>query len=169
MLLRGHSTSHQRICRSLGFCSMLAATAAFGTARLVRAVKLASSPQSAPAREVTQRKPDASAEPTLWIIPHSHWEGAVFKTREEYPDLGLPHILTALNLMRKYPIYRFVLDQVAYVRPFLERYPEEMDEFRKFEDEGRLQIVGANDVMLDVNIPSGESCTESSITGKRSE
>ena len=26
---------------------------------------------------------------TFWIIPHTHWEGAVFKTREEYLDIGL--------------------------------------------------------------------------------
>jgi len=50
---------------------------------------------------------------TLWIIPHSHWEGAVFKTREEYLQMGLPNILTAVELLKKYPDYRFVLDQVA--------------------------------------------------------
>jgi alpha-mannosidase len=94
---------------------------------------------------------------TLWIIPHTHWEGAVFKTREEYLDLGLPNILKALNLLSTYPDYRFVLDQAAYVKPFLERYPTEGASFRKFVSQGRLGIVGGNDVMLDVNIPSGES------------
>ena len=28
---------------------------------------------------------------TLWYVPHTHWEGAVFKTREEYLDMGLAH------------------------------------------------------------------------------
>src|SRR5579863_5924167 len=74
----------------------------------------------------------------LVIVPHTHWEGAVFKTREEYLQIGLPHILKALNLLKKYPEYRFVLDQVAYVRPFLERYPEEAPEFRRRVSEGRL-------------------------------
>jgi hypothetical protein len=27
----------------------------------------------------------------FWIIPHTHWEGAVFKTREEYPEEGFPN------------------------------------------------------------------------------
>jgi hypothetical protein len=53
---------------------------------------------------------------TLWVIPHTHWEGAVFKTREEYLEIGLPHILKALYLLQNYPDYRFVLDQVAYVK-----------------------------------------------------
>src|SRR3954464_12485105 len=94
---------------------------------------------------------------TLWIIPHTHWEGAVFKTREEYLEMGLPHILTALRLLQEHSDYRFVLDQVAYFRPFLERYPEEADDFRKFVTEGRLQIVCGLNIMPDDNMPSGES------------
>ena len=103
---------------------------------------------------------------TFWIIPHTHWEGAVFKTREEYLESDLPNILKALSLLKTYPDYRFVLDQVAYVKPFLERYPEEAPAFRKFVSEGRLQIVGGNDVMLDVNIPSGESWIRQVLYGK---
>ena len=99
---------------------------------------------------------DAGAN-TLWIIPHTHWEGAFLKTREEYLEFGLPHITTALHLLEIHPEYRFALDQVAYIKPFLERYPEEEASFRKFLAQGRLQIVGGDDVMLDVNIPSGES------------
>jgi alpha-mannosidase len=84
--------------------------------------------------------PAAKPQGVLWVIPHTHWEGAVFKTREEYLEVGLPHILEALRLLKTQPSYRFVLDQVAYVRPFLERYPEEAAAFRKFVDEGRLRL-----------------------------
>jgi alpha-mannosidase len=93
----------------------------------------------------------------FWVIPHTHWEGAVFKTREEYLQEGLTHILTAIRLLKEYPDYRFALDQVAYFRPFLERYPEEADAFRKFVAEGRLEIVCGLNVMPDDNMPSGES------------
>src|SRR5580698_4166317 len=96
-------------------------------------------------------------KPTLWIVPQTHWEGAVFQSRADYLKLGLPHILTALRLLRDYPDYRFTLDQTAYFQPFLERYPEEAVSFRKFLSEGRLQIVGGTDVMPDDNMPSGES------------
>ena len=120
---------------------------------------LPSGPEARPA--LPQASPQrTSADPpkgALWIIPHTHWEGAVFKTREEYLDIGLPNILKALNLLSAYPDYRFVLDQAAYVRPFLERYPTEALTFRRFVSQRRLEIVGGNDVMLDVNIPSGES------------
>src|SRR6185369_11558666 len=86
--------------------------------------------------------PPPPAKPTLYYIPHTHWEGAVFKTREEYLDMGLPNILKALRLLKQYPDYKFALDQVAYFRPFLERYPEEVGAFRNFIAEGRLEIVG---------------------------
>ncbi len=71
--------------------------------------------------------------------------------------MGLPNILQAVQLLKKYPDYHFVLDQVAYVRPFLERYPEEEPAFRKAIAEGRLQLVLGMDVMPDVNTPGGET------------
>jgi alpha-mannosidase len=111
-------------------------------------------------------KPASSPTDTFWIIPHTHWEGAVFKTREEYLEMGLPNILTALKLLNDYPEYRYTLDQVCYVKPFLERYPEEAVAFRQFVKEGRLQIVGGVDTMLDANIPSGESMVRQMLYGK---
>lgn len=103
---------------------------------------------------------------TFFFIPHTHWEGAVFKTREEYLEIGLPNILRALKLLKTYPTYRFVLDQACYVSPFLERYPEEADTLRKFVKEGRIAIVGGTDVMLDVNMPCGESFVRQVLYGK---
>jgi alpha-mannosidase len=116
--------------------------------------------------ERTQAGPSDSPGPKLFVIPHTHWEGAVFKTREEYLEDGLPNIEQALHLLRTYPEYRFVLDQAAYVKPFLERYPEDAAEFRSFVSQGRLQIVGGTDVMLDSNIPSGESWIRQVLYGK---
>ncbi len=119
--------------------------------------------QAAPSAEVSAT---AGRKPTLWVIPHTHWEGAVFLTREGYLEEGLPNILQALDLLRTCPDYRFVLDQAAYVRPFLERYPDKKAEFQSFVSQGRLQIVGGTDVMLDVNIPSGESWIRQALYGK---
>jgi alpha-mannosidase len=106
-------------------------------------------------------------KPTFWFIAHTHWEGAVFETREDYLDVGLPHILMALNLLKTQPTYRFVLDQAAYVKPFLERYPEEVGAFRQFVAEGRLQCVGGSDVINDCNLPCGETLVRHILYGKR--
>src|ERR1041384_751959 len=52
----------------------------------------------------------------LYYIPHTHWEGAVFKTREDYLTMGLPHILKVLRLLQEFPEYKFTLDQVAAIK-----------------------------------------------------
>ena len=109
----------------------------------------------------------SETEPTLFFIPHTHWEGAVFQTRDAYLEMGLPNITRALALLKVHPDYRFVLDQVCYVKPYLERYPHEAADFRCFVEEGRLAIVGGTDVMLDVNMPGGESFVRQALYGKR--
>jgi len=103
---------------------------------------------------------------SLLIVPHTHWEGAVFRTREEYLQIGLPHIMKALSLLQRYPQYHYVLDQMAYVRPFLERYPNEVSTFKKMLDEHRLEIVGGTVVMEDENVPSGESIAHQFLLSK---
>jgi alpha-mannosidase len=107
-----------------------------------------------------------SGQDYLVIVPHTHWEGAVFKTREEYLQIGLPHILKALSLMQRYPQYHYVLDQMAYVRPFLERYPNEVPIFKKMLEERRLEIAGGTVVMEDENVPSGESIAHQYLLSK---
>jgi len=108
----------------------------------------------------------AASPDTVYVVPHTHWEGAVFKTREEYLEMGLPNIVKALYLLKKYPEYRFVLDQMCYVRPFVERYPAEVPLLRQLLSEGRLQIAGGTDTMHDNNIPSGESIVRQYLLGK---
>jgi alpha-mannosidase len=102
----------------------------------------------------------------FFFIPHTHWEGAVFKTREQYLEMGLPNILRALRLLKLHPDYRFTLDQACYVEPFLRRYPAEAAAFRQFIEEGRLAIVGGTDSMADVNMPGGESFVRQVLYGK---
>jgi alpha-mannosidase len=102
----------------------------------------------------------------LFAVPHTHYDAVVFKTRAEYLEMGLPIILEALQCLQANPSYRFVLDQVCYIRPFLERYPEEEGTFRSLLAQGRLQITCGMDTMADVNIPSGESFVRQVLYGK---
>jgi alpha-mannosidase len=103
---------------------------------------------------------------TFYLVPHTHWEGAVFITREDYLESGLVNIARALKMLKQYPDYKFALDQVAYYKPFLERYPEEEASFRKFIAEGRLQLVGGMDNMPDDNMPPGELFVRNILYGK---
>jgi alpha-mannosidase len=124
---------------------------------ILRVYLLAACLSLMPGTFASAEEPKAEKKATLWVIPHTHWEGAVFKTREEYLEVGLPNIVKAIKLLKEQPGFRFTLDQVAYVRPFLERYPAMEPDFRRFLAEGRLQLVGALDVMPDDNMPGGET------------
>src|ERR1041385_6276328 len=104
--------------------------------------------------DVRSQSTAVTNRPTLYYIPHTHWEGAVFKTREGYVEMGLPHILAALRLLREHPDYRFTLDQEAA-------------DFRRFVAEGRLGIVGGMDVMPDDVKPGGELLVRQVQYGKR--
>src|SRR5438552_17535733 len=106
------------------------------------------SPDSS-SRASPQPPAGSSSKPVFWLIPHTHWEGAVFKTREEYLEMGLPNILKAVQLLTQYPEYKFALDQVAYFKPFLERYPEEAAAFGRLVAGGSLEIGGGLDVVPD--------------------
>src|ERR1700730_1535856 len=79
---------------------------------------------------------------------------------------ALPHLLTALRLLNEYPDYRFTVDQIAYIKPFLERYPEHAASVRKYVAEKRLEIVGCTEVMSDDNLPSGESFVRQLLYGE---
>ena len=80
----------------------------------------------------------AKTKPTLWLVVHTHWEGAVFKTRDEYLEDGFRIILNALNMMRQHPEFRFVLDQVCQVNPVLECFPEEREFLKEMVAANRL-------------------------------
>ncbi len=105
--------------------------------------------------------------PTFFLVPHTHWEGAVFQTREQYLRMGLSIILRALALLEEHPDYRFTLDQRCYVQPFLERHPEAAESFRRFVREGRLALVGGTVSMFDGNMPGPESYVRQLLLGKR--
>ncbi|MFQ6096864.1 MAG: hypothetical protein ACE5O2_03995, partial [Armatimonadota bacterium] len=79
------------------------------------------------------------SETTVYVVPHFHYDAAWMETYEGYLRICHRHILDVLNMMRSDPEYRFVLDQVALVRPFVERYPEQAEYLKHLVAEGRLE------------------------------
>jgi len=102
----------------------------------------------------------------LFIVPHFHYDAAHLNTREEALELNCGHILDALHLLKTHDDYKFVLESQFLIERFLERYPEQKDLFLKMIREKNLEIVGGLYVMVDVNIPSGESFIRQILAGK---
>ncbi len=109
---------------------------------------------------------EGEREGTLFLVPHFHYDAAHLKTREEALELSCGHILDALHLLKTRNEYKFVLDQEVLIKSFLARYPEQKDLFLDMIREKRLEIVCGMYVMVDINIPSGESFIRQILAGK---
>ncbi len=102
----------------------------------------------------------------IWIVPHTHYDAEVFMNKEKTFEVGFSNLQGALGLLRNNSKFKFILDQVCYIEPFLKSYPEEKKFFQKMVSERRLEITGGMYVMPDVNIPSGESFIRQVLRGK---
>jgi alpha-mannosidase len=101
------------------------------------------------------------------IVPQTHYDAEVFLSREETFEMGFRNIELALGMLAMHPGYTFALDQVCYVRPYLERYPEKRNELLMRVREGRLLLEGAMHVMPDMNLPCGESFIRQVLYGRQ--
>ena len=101
----------------------------------------------------------------VFYVPHTHFDAEVFLTREEYLQWGFSILLDVLKLLDAEPSFKFTLDQVCYIEPFLQRYPEYRKTFQKFVDEKRLYICCGMYSMADMNMPSGEALARQFLRG----
>ena len=101
------------------------------------------------------------------VVPHTHFDAEVFMGREETLLLGFSNLRMALCLFKSDPDFRFSLDQVCYIEPYLRRHPEERPFFDQMVRDGRLELTGGMHVMPDLNIPSGESFVRQVVHGRR--
>jgi hypothetical protein len=78
----------------------------------------------------------------VFIVPFSHLDLFWACTREECLSRGNFIIRRAVQLARKYPAYRFLLESEIFVANFVEsnRGTPELDEFKHLVAEGRIEI-----------------------------
>ena len=87
-----------------------------------------------------------------YLVPHTHFDAEVFISREETLQLGFSNLQMAMFLFKQNPDFRFSLDQVCYIEPYLRRHPEEKQFFIEMVNSGRLEITGGMYVMPDLNL-----------------
>lgn len=105
--------------------------------------------------------------PLVSAIGHTHidiaWLWTVSQTREKV----LRSFSTVLQLMEKYPDYKFMSSQPILYQFVKEQEPELFEKIRQRVREGRWEIDGAMWLEADCNIPSGESFVRQIIKGHR--
>lgn len=102
----------------------------------------------------------------IHILPNFHYDVEYLRTYEEYLDISLKNIIEALRLLKKYPEYFFMVEQVILLQEFWNRYPYLRNELKNLVRQGRFEIACGMYCMPDMNIPSGESLIDQVKKGK---
>ena len=100
-------------------------------------------------------------------IGHTHidvaWLWPIRQTREK----AQRSFATVIELMKRYPEYRFMSSQAYLYKTVKEDAPELYREIKKMVAAGRWEVEGAMWLEADCNLPSGESLVRQIIYGKR--
>lgn len=89
------------------------------------------------------------------------------RTYVSYADLETYYMLDNLALARAHPAYKFAAESPIVVRTFLERHPERLEELQNLAREGRFEVSGAGEAIIDGNMVLGESLVRNFVTGLR--
>ncbi len=102
------------------------------------------------------------------IVGHAHLDTAWLWPLRETVRKCARTFSTVLELMDRYPEYRFVVSQAQHLAWMRDHYPDLWIRMKERIAEGRLEPTGSMWVEADCNIPSGESLVRQIVHGKRS-
>ncbi len=74
----------------------------------------------------------------VWVIPETHCDQAWVSTPEKCQEIGSKIILQALDLIKKYPEYRFSMECLVFLRGFARRHPARIEELLARMKEGKF-------------------------------
>jgi alpha-mannosidase len=101
------------------------------------------------------------------IVGHAHLDTAWLWPLRETVRKCARTFSTVLDLMDRYPEYRFVVSQAQHLAWMRDQYPDLWERMKVLIAEGRLEPTGSMWVEADCNIPSGESLIRQIAYGKR--
>jgi alpha-mannosidase len=117
-------------------------------------------------RPLLERPAHASAHRYL-AVGNAHIDSAwLWPVRETRRKVART-FSTALDLMERYPEYRFTASQAQQLAWIRADYPGLYDRIRKKVAQGQFEVVGSMWVEADCNLPSGESLVRQVVHGKR--
>ena len=106
-------------------------------------------------------------EKTCFMVGHAHIDAAWLWTKDETERVCQTTFASVLELMKRYPDFKFSQSSAQYYRWMEEKHPEVFEEIRRRVKEGRWEIVGGMWVESDCNMPSGEALVRQILYGKR--
>ena len=110
---------------------------------------------------------DGKEVPTAICIGHTHIDVAWLWTLAQTCEKSQRSFATVLELMRRYPEYKFMSSQCQLYKYVKEEAPELYAEIKERVKEGRWEVEGAMWLEADNNLISGESMIRQMVLGKR--
>lgn len=108
-----------------------------------------------------------STRESVICIGHTHIDVAWLWTVRQSREKMVRSMSMVVNLMRKYPEYKFMTSQPVLLTFVKEDAPELYSEIKALVKEGRFEVEGAMWVEADTNLPSGESLVRQILYGKK--
>jgi alpha-mannosidase len=72
----------------------------------------------------------AAAERVVFLIPFSHWDTDWHGTFADYAQRSDHNILAAIQIAKKYPRFRYTLEQTLFVQHFWDNYPSYREDLK---------------------------------------
>ena len=107
------------------------------------------------------------SEATICCIGHTHIDVAWLWTLAVTEDKSVRSFSTVLELMRRYPEYRFMSSQPQLYQYVKQNAPEIYDQIKERIAEGRWEAEGGMFVEADCNLSSGEALVRQILYGKQ--
>ena len=111
---------------------------------------------------------DNSGKPEVYVVPFSHLDLYWACTQEECLSRGNFIISKAIQLAKRYPQYRYLLETEVFVSNFVDshRGTQELEDFKQLVKEGRIEIAPLWAAIYQNQTP-GEALVRNVIYGKR--
>lgn len=110
------------------------------------------------------QRPDA---PKTVCIGHTHIDCAWLWTLKQTREKVQRSFSTVVELMKRYPEYKFMSSQAFLYQNLMEEAPQIYEQVKRLIREGRWECEGAMWVEADCNLSSGESLVRQVLYGKR--
>ena len=85
----------------------------------------------------------AQASRVIFLIPFSHWDTDWHASFTDYARLSDHNILTAIQIAKKYPRFRYTIEQVLFAQHFWDNYPQYHSDLKALVQSGQISFAWA--------------------------
>jgi hypothetical protein len=94
----------------------------------------------------------AHAKRTVFLMPFSHWDTDWHNQFSAYAPYAAANIITAIQIAKQHPRFRYTLEQVLFVKQFWETYPEHRADLAALIQNGQFTFASPNVSQPDNNL-----------------